>query len=451
MQHNARTAHASTTVPATKAPASTAVQAGVVPIPASRLEGASLPRAALRRPANSSGQSLSPIDPGSRPLLLCFSHLRWDFVWQRPQHLLSRAAQTHRVIVFEEPVIGQGEPRLAVENRPGGIMLAVPHLPQGLAERAANAALRKLLDGLLAAQGQPAVLWYYSPMMMAFSSHVRAPVRVYDCMDELSAFKNAPQLLPSLERRLFARADLVFTGGRSLYEAKKGKHHSVHAFPSSIEVKHFAAARVGGLAEPSDQKEIPRPRLGFFGVVDERMDVDLVGQVAAMRPDWHFVMLGPVVKIDPASLPRNTNIHWLGSKAYKDLPAYIGGWDVGFMPFAINEATRYISPTKTPEFLAAGVPVVSTPITDVVHPWGDDGMVEIAADAEGLVRKIEAVMARSREPWLSKVDRRLSTMSWDRTWGSMLRLIQAVETKKERSDVRTGTALTGMAQGAAHV
>ena len=332
---------------------------------------------ASRRPTRTSANT--------KPLLLCFSHLRWDFVWQRPQHLLSRAARRYAVVVFEEPIFDAAEPRLDVSERPGGIVVAVPHLPQGLAERGVTTALRNLLDGFLSGRSAPAVLWYYSPMMLSFSSHVRAPVRIYDCMDELSAFKNAPRMLPSLERRLFARADLVFTGGRSLYEAKKGRHHSVHAFPSSIDVGHFASARSGDRNEPADQAGIPGPRFGFFGVIDERMDIDLVGQVAALRPQWQFVMLGPVVKIDPASLPRAANIHWLGGKAYKDLPDYLGGWDAGFMPFAINEATRYISPTKTPEFLAAGVPVVSTPVTDVVTPWGDDGLVSIAADAASAV------------------------------------------------------------------
>jgi glycosyltransferase involved in cell wall biosynthesis len=331
--------------------------------------------------------------------------LRWDFVWQRPQHLLSRAAKRYAVVVFEEPIFGEGTPRLEVSERPGGITIAVPHLPHGLVDRDATAALRHLLDGFLAKRSAPAVLWYYSPMMLAFSSHVRAPVRIYDCMDELSAFQNAPRLLPSLERRLFARADLVFTGGRSLYEAKKTRHHSVHAFPSSIDVGHFLSARDKERVEPADQAAIAGPRFGFFGVIDERMDLDLVGQVAALKPDWQFVMLGPVVKIDPRSLPRAANIHWLGGKAYKDLPAYLGGWDAGFMPFAINEATRYISPTKTPEFLAAGVPVISTPIRDVVSPWGEDELVSIAADAQAVVAAGEAMLRRPASAWLDKVDR----------------------------------------------
>ena len=267
------------------------------------------------------------------------------------------------------------------------------------------------------------MFWYYTPMAMAFSSRLECDLCVYDNMDELSAFNGASPELLELETDLFSRADLVFTGGMSLYEAKRSRHHNVHGFPSSIEFEHFVQARRFRGPEPQDQAGIPHPRLGFFGVVDERMDVDLVGWVAALRPDWHFVMLGPVVKIDPAVLPRRDNIHWLGSKGYKDLPRYLATWDVGFMPFALNEATRYISPTKTPEFLAAGVPVVSTAITDVVRPYGEKGLVEIARTAEEVAVKAEALLSRPKEPWLARVDRHLAAGSWDKTWGSMHRLM----------------------------
>lgn len=371
----------------------------------------------------------SPLDlsisPASKPLFLCFSHLRWDFVWQRPQHLLSRAARSYRVVVFEEPIIEDGiEPRLDLSERKGGVLIAVPHLPGGLDEAANFAAQRRMVDEFVAVNGDPHVVWYYSPMAMAFSGHLRARACVYDCMDELTGFKNAPPMLPVMERRLFGKADLVFTGGMSLYEAKREKHDAVHAFPSSIEVAHFARARAEDRQDPADQANIPHPRLGFFGVIDERMDLALVEATARLRPDWHFVMLGPVVKIDPASLPRLPNLHWLGSKSYAELPDYLGGWNVGFMPFAMNEATRFISPTKTPEFLAAGLPVVSTPIHDVVRPYGEKQLVEIAATAEEVVAGAERLLAGTAEGWAERVDRHLATGSWDRTWSSMNQLIR---------------------------
>jgi hypothetical protein len=229
---------------------------------------------------------------------------------------------------------------------------------------------------------------------------------------------------------LFRRADVVFTGGRSLYEAKRSRHDNVLCFPSSIDAAHFRQARTIA-CDPADQAVIPRPRIGFFGVIDERLDVPLLDRVAQAEPTWQFVMIGPVVKIDPAVLPRRPNIHWLGHKSYSELPAYLSGWDVGFMPFAINAATRFISPTKTPEFLAAGVRVVSTPIRDVVRSYGKPGLVEIATSAEEMAEKVRMLMVSSREEWLQRVDRRLAITSWDATWRGMNRQIQMI--LKERA------------------
>jgi glycosyltransferase involved in cell wall biosynthesis len=359
------------------------------------------------------------------PLLVCFSHLRWDFVWQRPQHLLSRAAKHYRVIVVEEPVFKpSATARIEISHRSGGITIALPILPEGLSPAETVRAQRKLVDQLLLREPETGrIFWYYTPMALAFTAHLECDLCVYDNMDELSAFRGASEELLALERKLFDKADLVFTGGMSLYEAKRSRHHSVHPFPSSIEFDHFSKARRMAEPEPQDQAGIPHPRLGFFGVIDERMDIDLVGEVAALRPDWHFVMIGPVVKIDPTSLPRKPNIHWIGGKSYAELPRYLSGWDVGFMPFALNEATRFISPTKTPEFLAAGVPVVSTAITDVVRPYGEKGLVEIARTAQEVVAKTETLLARPKEAWLQRVDRHLAAGSWDKTWAGMHRLM----------------------------
>lgn len=354
------------------------------------------------------------------PLLVCFSHLRWDFVWQRPQHLLSRATKHYRVLVIEEPVFRPGVvAELDISLRPQGVTVVVPVLPEGLDSADIILEQRELIEDFMDRQSAgPRIFWYYTPMAMAFSSHLDCDLCVYDNMDELSLFRGASRELLDLESALFNRADLVFTGGMSLYEAKRSRHRSVHAFPSSIDFDHFAKAR-SITQDPSDQAMIPHPRLGFFGVIDERMDVELLRAVAELRPDWHFVMIGPVVKIDSATLPRSANIHWLGPKDYKELPNYLAGWDVGLMNFALNEATKFISPTKTPEFLAAGVPVVSTPVTDVVRPYGDKGLVEIAKVPLEVVRKAEALMERPREPWLYKVDRFLAMGSWDKTWAAM--------------------------------
>jgi glycosyltransferase involved in cell wall biosynthesis len=243
-------------------------------------------------------------------------------------------------------------------------------------------------------------------------------------MDELAAFRGAPPELAVLEHELFRRADIVFAGGQSLYEAKCRRHRNIHLFASSIDARHFAEARLP-MPEPPDQAAIARPRLGFFGVIDERMDLDLVAALADREPDWQLVMIGPVVKIDPATLPRRPNLHWMGPRDYHELPAFLAGWDIGIMPFALNEATRFISPTKTPEFLAAGVPVISTPITDVVRSYGEQGLVEIAGDAAGFVSRAVTLMQRRRDGWLARVDGHLATTSWDKTWAGMSELLDA--------------------------
>ena len=359
--------------------------------------------------------------------LVCFSHLRWNFVYQRPQHLLSRFARAGmRVFVVEEPVFGdEAEPRLESHQVESGVTVVVSRLPHGLGAAGQVEAQRGLLDRLLAERGiERPLLWYYTPMALAFSDHLEGAPVVYDCMDELAAFAGAPPALLELERELFRRAQVVFTGGQSLYEAKRAQHPNVHAFPSSVDVAHFKKAREP-LPEPPDQAVIPHPRIGHYAVLDERLDADLVAAVADARPDWHLVLVGPVVKIDPSSLPQRPNIHYLGGKRYEELPAYLAGWDAAFMPFAINESTRFISPTKTPEYLAAGRPVVSTPVRDVVRTYGEGGLVRIAATPAEMVAALEATLAEAgaREGWLARVDRLLEDMSWDRTWAQMRDLL----------------------------
>lgn len=365
-------------------------------------------------------------EPSARPLLLVLSHLRWDFVFQRPQHLLSRAARDHDVIVFEEPLFDAEAARLDVGDRPEGVRVAQLHLPDGTPPEAVIAAQRDAVDHLAGeAAGRPLRLWYYTPMALEFSDHLAADLVIFDKMDELSAFRFAPPKLRQLEQALLDRADVVFTGGASMHRAAAHRHGNIHCFPSSIDAAHFGAARGGGLADPADQAGIARPRIGFFGVIDERFDIDLLAETAAQAPDWQFVMIGPVVKIDPASLPQRDNIHWLGGKAYAELPAHLAHWDIGWMPFAINESTAFISPTKTPEFLAAGLPVVSTAITDVVTPYGDEGLVEIASTADETVAAIARLLAAPRGDWLARVDTKLARGSWDRTWAAMKSLIEA--------------------------
>ena len=383
------------------------------------------------------GKERGHSDPGQSVDLLCFSHLRWHFVTQRPQHLLTRCARERRVFFWEEAYrdAEDGTPRLEVLKEKDRLWVLRPHLPQtGDGDAMQRELLRRFL---LEHKIERYVRWYYTPMMLGFTDGLEAEATVYDCMDELSGFLGAPPELAAREQRLFREADVVFTGGMSLYEAKRKQHANVHAFPSSIDVPHFASAlRV--TEEPADQAAIPHPRAGFFGVLDERFDSALMGEVARRLPGMQFVFLGPVVKIDPATLPQGGNIHYLGGKSYQELPKYLAGWEVAMLPFALNEATRFISPTKTPEYLAAEKPVVSTPIHDVVSGYGKAGLVAIAGTAEEFAQALERAVqpGATDESWRAAVKQKLALGSWDRTWAAMWKeiercMVRSAETRQE--------------------
>ena len=352
--------------------------------------------------------------------VICLSHLRWDFVYQRPQHLMSRFGKNGRVFFFEEPVFTNVATHLDVSPRDRNITVCVPHIPHGTGESEAENLQRSLLEEFLKEKNiENYILWYYTPMALGFSEALDPLAIVFDCMDELSAFDFAPPLLKTREEELLKKADVVFTGGQSLYEAKKSRHHNIHPYPSSIDRAHFLKARAMK-DEPEDQKNIPSPRLGFIGVIDERLDRDLLKELAALRPEWNFVMVGPVVKINPADLPKADNIFYLGGKSYNDLPQYLAHWDVALLPFARNKSTQYISPTKTPEYLAAGLPVVSTSIRDVIYPYGELELVEIADTAVEFAKAAERLLTVKHDAnRLEKVDKFLSENSWDDTFARM--------------------------------
>lgn len=356
--------------------------------------------------------------------LLCFSHLPWNFVYQRPQHLLSRFAKKYQVYYFEEAKRGDAD-KYEVHEQDG---IKIVQLYLGPEDANIPGRLKTLLDKcLLANKISSFDCWYYTPMALEYTAHLDPEITIYDSMDELSAFRFAPPQMITLENELMLRADVVFTGGHTLYQAKKHRHHNIHAFPSSIDKQHFEAARAP-MPEPDDQKQIPHPRLGFYGVVDERFDTELLRSVAAERPDWQFVIIGPVVKISEEDLPKADNIHYLGGKCYNDLPQYIGHWDIALILFALNESTKYISPTKTPEYLAAGLPVISTPITDVVNPYGVAGLVQIVDSPAAFIKAAEKELGnKSNGEWLNEVDVFLADNSWDHTFGRMVDLIDNIQ------------------------
>jgi UDP-galactopyranose mutase len=345
---------------------------------------------------------------------------------------MSRFAREMNVIFWEEPVDIAAHETAYLQVREASdaenVRIVVPHLPQGMPEDAREAALMRLLDAHVASIRGPLIAWYYTPMMLPFSRHLETDVTVFDAMDELSKFKFAPTKLLELEQEVIDRADVVFTGGSSLYEAKKDRHDNIHCFPSSVDRVHFFKARARQF-DPADQEDLPKPRLGFYGVIDERFDIELLDRIAELRPNWSFVMVGPVVKISEEDLPRRPNIHYLGGKTYDQLPGYLSGWDVALMPFAMNESTQFISPTKTPEYLAGGKPVVSTPVKDVVRHYGQLEGVKIASTPEEFVAACDEALELSHHPesgWLAEADLMLSATSWDTTQARMAGLIADV-------------------------
>ncbi|MBE5252529.1 NAD(P)-binding protein [Mixta mediterraneensis] len=360
-----------------------------------------------------------------QPTLIVFSHLRWGFVFQRPQHLLTRLAKHYRVLFIEEPVYQAGPPGL-IQNSPAtNITVIQPHTDINAPgfHDSQIAALQLLLASLVEEDEHPLV-WFYTPMALPLLTPFQPRLVIYDCMDELSAFHQAPRQLQQRESALLTRADLVFTGGTSLYEAKKDKHPQVHCFPSSVDAIHFEQALDRSNRHPL-QDALPPLRLGYYGVIDERIDLPLIAALADSHPEWQIVMVGPVVKIDPASLPQRSNIHWFGQQPYQALPQFLAGWDVCLMPFALNASTRYISPTKVLEYMAAQLPIVSTAIVDVERHYTD--LVSVAYSHDAFIQACETALKLTpveRLALAEKMQTKVAATSWDRTVGQIHTLMQ---------------------------
>ncbi len=359
------------------------------------------------------------------PDLVCFSQLRWDFVYQRPQHLMTRCALERRVFFVEEPRFGPEPSHLEISPRDCGVSVVVPHLPIGIDRAQSLAALRHLVDALLREQGiREFGLWYWSSLAFGYTDHLDPRVVVYDCVEELSALRSAPPELADHEHALLKRADLVFTAGQGLYESRRERHANIHPIANSVDVAHFAQARMA-CSDPADQQGVGGPRIGFFGVIDDRLDLSLIARVAAHRPDWQLVMIGPEVGSGLGELPRGPNLHYLGKKDYEALPRYLAGWNVAWLPYRTGSAERLINPMRTPEYLAAGRAVVSSHLPDVVKPFGEQGLVRLAKTAEQFVAEIQAALEEAPEERLRKVDAFLAQTSWESAWNRMTRLIEA--------------------------
>jgi len=369
------------------------------------------------------------------PTLIVFCHLRWDFVFQRPQHLMTRLAEHYQILFVEEPVHSEGPAHLQKTAVAPNITVCRPHTPI-LHTHGFHDDQLPTLQGLLAdlvPEGERPVVWFYTPMALPLLQGLNPTLVVYDCMDELAAFKNPPKQLLQRESALLNIADLVFTGGPSLYEAKKDRHANAHCFSSSVDAKHFRQALDAAISHP-EQAHIAGPRLGFYGVIDERFDTDLVRQMAAAHPEWQIVLVGPVVKIDPAELPRADNVHYMGQRNYDELPKFLAGWDLCLLPFAMNDSTKFISPTKVLEYMAAEKLSVSTPITDVKVPYGD--VVAIASTADEYIAACERMLAMDEAEQTRLVERMrdiVANTSWDKTASRMHELISTTAPGSARS------------------
>ena len=367
---------------------------------------------------------------------MVFSHLRWGFVFQRPQHLLTRLAEDFRIFFIEEPVFDAGgKAWMGSALQDSGVEVLTPHTPiaHGGFHDDQLAAMQPLVSEFIAAHGiEDPYVWLYTPMALPLVAALQPRAVIYDCMDDLASFKFAPPELVKREAALMKSADLVLTGGPSLYERRKDMHTNIHCLPSAVDEQHFAPHRLASYSKEAESaaelhRALPRPRLGFFGVIDERLNLDLLADIADARPEWQVVMVGPVVKIDPATLPSRANIHWLGMQSYDALPYLQAQWDVCILPFALNESTRFISPTKTLEYLSGGKSVISTPILDVVSLYGD--VVQIASDAVGFVAAAEAAMAASQEDveqTRARAAELIAGCTWDGTAATIRSLILAL-------------------------
>lgn len=354
--------------------------------------------------------------------LVVFSHLPWDFVWQRPQHLISRLARGRRTWFVEEPRVSDVEvPRLCVEPRDGiqRVWLDVPG-PERLAgfDDPVAADYPSAVAQLLGSRPDRTV-WLYTPLALPLAEALDRRMLVYDVMDDLASFACASPRLRNAQRETLEVADLVFTGGRSIDGGVRGRTEApVHLFPSGVEPEHFESARGrrGGRS---------RPVAGYVGVIDERIDLELVGRLARQLPDWDIEMVGPVFKIDRADLPQAPNLRYPGMQPYERLPEVLGGFDVALMPFALNDATRSISPTKTLEYLAAGLPVVSTRVPDVVSAFED--VVELRDDGAGFAAACREVLTHS----LDVRDARLAPLLHERRWDTIAARMQKLMDRTE--------------------
>lgn len=357
------------------------------------------------------------VESGSDYNMVVFCHLRWGFVYQRPQHLISRMANNYKILFVEEPIPFETE-----EENEYNLEIINNNLHVLKPKVKSIAGIKEILKPLLQ-NSKIEIGWFYSPSFSPLLTDFEFETVVYDCMDELSLFKGAPEHLITQEKFLLSEAHLVFTGGKSLFESKNKSHKNVHCFPSSVDRNHFEKAK-NNINIPADIKNIQKPVIGYLGVIDERINLDLLHKTALLKPEMAFVMIGPLAKIGEEDLPREENIHYLGMKDYKSLPNYLNAIDIAMMPFALNDATKFISPTKTLEYMAAGKPIVSTAIKDVERDYSH--CIAIVETAEEFAQTIENLWRVHQPDNIEDYEKILEKTSWDNTASEMLKKMKSV-------------------------
>lgn len=376
-------------------------------------------------------------------------------MYQRPQHLLTRfAAAGIQVIYIESKGTGEGEGVSFEKEVCNGVQIVRPLLPRHLADEDYISRMRILLDELLGAGGaEEAIFWYYNPAAIRYSDHLSPALTVYDCIGDPEALPGAHANIAKLERHLMDRADVLFTTSTALMKSRRRFNINIHVFPNSIDRDHFAQARCKDANEPEDQKVIPHPRLGFYGMINENIDRQLLEQIADLRPEWHFVFIGPIVPGNEEALPKRKNIHYLGAKSYEALPCYLCGWDLALVPLKEDQQTKRLLPAKVPEYLAAGVRVIATPLEEIVTHYGRKGLVQVISGVEVFANVAQSLLDDSgaeKASWLRQVDAELSGNSWDKTFAAMqVELESALRQKRPaRKGVRrVGTALVQILKG----
>lgn len=393
------------------------------------------------RHLNTTMKRIDPTRTFDYPIIV-HCHLRWEGVWQRPQQFLSRIAQRHKILFVEGPLLrpSNDDPTfelIPVPDHPNVTVMRT-HFPESRfqdgdwVDSQRLWLLKEALAGPLRGQFEEPVQWFYDPMAApCFIGKVNERANVYDCMDELSQFKFAPPEIKAREQRLLAAADVVFAGGRKMWLSKSRYNDNAHFYGCGVDVKHFAKARAAETEVPADVAGVKKPILGYFGVVDERLDYELIAKLADADRDWSVVMVGPVVKVDPASLPKRPNLHWLGRREYAQLPNYTKAFDICLMPFALNEATEYINPTKALEYMATGRPIISTAVPDVVSNFGE--VVSIAISPDCFVEMCQRALANPDDEAIERGLKMADSNQWEAIVAKLENHIETALKKKEQA------------------